>query len=368
MAFLASIVLVLMSCDSGDGPEAAAIHLAPLASSEAPLSVNGYLALATEATACVLNDYETRVHCAHRDGRRADVFGRRGGGPSEFHSPPRTVTRGPDGTVAVIGYNWVVVFEPHGRFVAEARMPQGVRPVASIDSVLMGTQLEIDGPSRAVDIRHLEINVATGEILWEAYFPPSIAAQADCPPQVYRSGRTRRTLGSARRFPSGAIVFFALCRGQMLYLSHPDDDSGILVQPPLYTLEYPTRRDVERYLEACELPASRFLDLPCEVNRFRRTPKHYGIHYWGDDQDRLWVLTDRDREDYSYLDVYTGPEFSGSVRVRHRAVGFDVLGSTLAVLVERPVGREDADGIPDRGIDWYDIKGLIPGGSLSSGR
>ena len=93
-------------------------------SSQASLSVNGYLALVTEATACVLNDYETRVHCAYRDGRRADVFGRRGGGPEEFHSPPRSVTPGPDGTVAVIGYNWMAVFEPHGRFVAEVRMPR----------------------------------------------------------------------------------------------------------------------------------------------------------------------------------------------------------------------------------------------------
>ena len=144
----------------------------------------------------------------------------------------------------------------------------------------------------------------------------------------------------------------------MLYLSDPDDEFGILVKPPLHTLEYPTRRDVERYLEACELPATRLLSLPCEVEEYRRRPKYYGIHYWVDDQDRLWVLTDRDRERYSYLDVYTGPEFSGSVRVRHRGVGFDVLGSTLAVLVERPVGPDDADAIPDRGIDWYDIQRL----------
>ena len=162
------------------------------------------------------------------------------------------------------------------------------------------------------------------------------------------------------------MVFFALCRGQLLFLSHLDDESGIVLQPPLYTLEYPTRRDVERYLEACDLPASRILNLPCEVERFRRTPKHYGKHYWVDDQDRLWVLTDRDREEHSHLDVYTGPGFSGSVRVRHRAVGFDVLGSTLAVLVDRPVGPEDADGIPDRGIDWYDIDGLEFGGASGS--
>ena len=359
MASLALIALAMMSCDPVAEPEAAAIRLAPVVSSEAPLSVNAYVALATEATACVLNDYETQVHCIYRGGGQADVFGRPGGGPGEFQTRPRSVTRGPDGTVAVIGYNWVVLFEPSGRFVADVRVPLNIRLSASADSVLMGSQLEIDRPSRVINTRHLEVDLATGKVLWEGYFPTSIAAQADCPPRVSSfSGSTYPTLGNARRFPSGGIIFFALCRGQLLFLSHPDDESGIVMQPPLYTLEYPTRRDVERYLEGCELPASRILGLPCEVERFRRTPKHYGIHYWVDDQDRLWVLTDRDREEYSYLDVYTGPEFSGSVRVRHRAVGFDVLGSTLAVLVDRPVGPDDPDGIPDRGIDWYDIEGL----------
>ena len=236
---LASIALVLASCDSGTGPEATAIPLTPFASSQAPLSINGYLALATEATACVVNDYETRVHCIHRDGEQADVFGRRGGGPGEFRSRPRLVTRGPDGTVAVIGYNWMALFEQSGEFVAEVPVPQSIRLSASADSVLMGEQLESDRPSRSVHVRHLEIDVATGESLWEGYFPTSIAAEADCPPFVFSSGSTRRSLGNARRFPSGGMVFAPLCRGQMLFLSHRADESGILIQPPLYTLEYP---------------------------------------------------------------------------------------------------------------------------------
>ena len=93
----------------------------------------------------------------------------------------------------------------------------------------------------------------------------------------------------------------------------------------------------------------------CELEEFRSTPKRYGVHYRVDDQDRLWVLTERDREEFSYLDIYVGPELAGSVRVRQRAVSFDVFGSTLAVLVDRPVGPDDGDGYPDRGIDWYDI-------------
>ena len=141
----------------------------------------------------------------------------------------------------------------------------------------------------------------------------------------------------------------------MLFVADRNDDIGVLVQAPFYTPEYPTRKDVARYLEACRSPASMFLAIPCEPAKFRRRSKRYGVHYWGDDQNRLWVLTERDREEFSYLDIYVGPEFVGSVRVRQRAVAFDVLGSTLAVLVDRPVGPDDADGFPDRGIDWYDI-------------
>ena len=35
--------------------------------------------------------------------------------------------------------------------------------------------------------------------------------------------------------------------------------------------------------------------------------------------------------------------------------GFDLVGSTLVVLVERAAGPDDSDGIPDHMIDWYDV-------------
>ena len=50
--------------------------------------------------------------------------------------------------------------------------------------------------------------------------------------------------------------------------------------------------------------------------------------------------------------------YVGSVKVRDRLRGFDLLGSTLVVLVERQVGPDDADGIPDRALDWYEVGDL----------
>ena len=189
-------------------------------------------------------------------------------------------------------------------------------------------------------------------------FPNDRAAEAGCRmPEVTEGFAYPEGLEDPARLSSGGM-FFGLCDGQMFYLADRDDDFGTVLRSPLYTTEYPSASDVERYLENCG-PASRLvMREPCRLEEFRSTPEDYGVHYWVDDRDRLWVLTNRDREEFSHLDVFVGPEFAGSVRVRHRAVGFDVLGSTLAVLVDRPVGPRDPDGYPDRGIDWYDIGGL----------
>ena len=261
----ASVVLIAIACDDVDDatePKEMAVPLAPVASSEAPLSRNRHIALATEMAACVIDDYESRVHCIHRDDGHPAVFGWRGEGPGELPDASGRIVRGPDATVGVVTAGRMSIFEASGTLIPDISLPERLIPSAPFDSILSGVA------------------------------------------------------------------------------------------------EYPTHEDVERYLERCRSPASRFLGLPCEPERFRITPKNYSVHYWIDDQDCLWVLTNRDREAFSYLDIFIGPEFVGSVRVRHRAVGFDVVGSTLAMLVDRPVGPDDPDGFPDRGIDWYDIGGL----------
>ena len=58
---------------------------------------------------------------------------------------------------------------------------------------------------------------------------------------------------------------------------------------------------------------------------------------------------------YSYFDIWVGTEYAGTVRIRDRLMGYDVLDSTLVALVER---KPDADGIAQRALDWYDIGGV----------
>ena len=92
-----------------------------------------------------------------------------------------------------------------------------------------------------------------------------------------------------------------------------------------------------------------------DLDTYRETPKRNHLRIGSlayDDQGRLWVATERDRANISYLDIYVGTEYVGSVQVRDRLMGYDLYGSALAVLVERP---PDADGIGWRALDWYDI-------------
>ena len=83
---------------------------------------------------------------------------------------------------------------------------------------------------------------------------------------------------------------------------------------------------------------------------------------WGrfDPAGHLWIATQRDHNESSYLDVFTVRDraFLGSVMVRDHMKGFDLVGSTLVVLAERAAGPDDLDGIPDVAIDWYDVSGL----------
>ena len=138
----------------------------------------------------------------------------------------------------------------------------------------------------------------------------------------------------------------------MLFFAGRDDAAGTLIRAPRFVLEYPSEKEVEEYLESAGGFASE--------DWFRRMPKPYQrLPLVFDDHGRLWVVTNRGRnEGVSYLDVYSGPEYWGAVRVRHDALAVNVLGSTLVVLVDRPVGPGDADGYPDRGVDWYDISEL----------
>ena len=113
---LSTILAWLPSISCGQPePRDEPFSLALVATSEAPLSEIPYVTLVSEDIACVIESFEVRVHCIHRNGTEVGVFGRSGEGPGEFRTPLFLV-RGPDETLGVvdIASNRMSIFETDG--------------------------------------------------------------------------------------------------------------------------------------------------------------------------------------------------------------------------------------------------------------
>jgi len=350
---LAACILFVLSCGGAEQP-GRDMSLAPYAESVVPLSDDIAILLLGETTVCTTESYEYRVYCTDVNGSEVGFFGRQGEGPGEFSDHLPDLLRGPDGTLGAIDsdLNRMTVFDvTSSAFVSQARLPgiyfQG--GASSFSSTLTGSSWSME-PDSAGAIRtttqFAEVDLGSGEVVWERVYGNRFRTDAGCETYAVREGLSSGT------FSLGGSAVFPLCRGQLLLFAARDDPSGTLIRAPRYVLEYPSEPEVQEYLES----AGGF----AREEWFRSTPKPYQrLPLVFDDQNRLWVVTSRGRhEGVSYLDVYSGAQYWGAVQVRHDALAVDVLGSTLVVLVDRPVGPGDSDGYPDRGVDWYDISEL----------
>lgn len=343
---LVSISMVVCAACGGGVEPGPDFFLTPYAASTVPLSENPGVALVNDTTVCTIESYENRVYCTSVNGAVNVHFGRAGEGPGEFQGF-LDLARGPDGAVGVIdaGLRRMSIFDPAGTLVSEVQLPNLVfiAPGSSVFSSVLTVNLFSAGVTPGY--RQVEIDVESGEIVWERTFPGRFSADAGCTRQQLEV----EGLG-AGAFSSQGSVVFPICEGRLLFFAGRDDSLGTMIEAPRYVLELPSEREVEEYLES----AGTFAD----ENFFRNMPKPYPrLPLVWDDRDRLWVVTNRGRtEGVSHLDVYSSDgEYRGAVGVRHDALAINLRGSTLAVLVDRPVGPEDVDGYPDRGVDWYDI-------------
>ena len=231
-------------------------------------------------------------------------------------------------------------------------------PLSSFGDVLLGASVDmmaiLAGESLGARMNRYDVNIASEEVVRDVESPPG-PWDVECGDVI--NGIPDRAEG---------WVFIA-CEGHLIFV----DDTGdaTVLRAPTYVPQVPNEQEVAQREE--ELKAfNRGLGFPEDMNleeameRYRTTPKNYHLstaQQLFDAANRYWIATQRDLREWSYLDVYENAEYVGSVRVRDRLRGFDVLGSTLVVLVDRPVGADDADGIPDRALDWYDI-GEMPSG------
>ena len=327
----------------------------PTGKAGVPASENGNVALVGESTACVVDSYFVQIHCVTRDGRTVAIWGREGEGPGEFGNIAALV-RGPEETVAVVDHQLsrITTFRLSGEPVSETPLPSLFSTRGPLGVTLQGHYMEIGLP---LDIRQVEIDVATGELEWERTFPVSY-------PRCDDANENAEARGSAFGSPaSGGGMVFPACDGQLILFPDRDGDATVTILRPGFAAEFPNEREVVKFAESRRRTtpwrSNADTDVEADVAAFRQEPKQW-LHLGPklDDAGRLWLLTSRDRDEFSYIELVVGAEYAGTVRVADRVVGLDVLGNSLAVLVELPTGPGDSDGMEDRTVVWYDISGL----------
>lgn len=345
-----ALALALMpwfaGCSSDDPLQVAVI--VPMSSSATPLSAQYSVALADDQTACVIVSYESEVRCLDRTGELAGVFGGEGDGPGEFRFA-RAVVRGPKHTVAVIDplASRISIFRPTGEMVTEVAVPEMFEPMSPIGETMIGAY----APDLLSHNRVLaEVELAGGAVLR----PRELRTPSD----VGLPGNCGLSWGAMSQ---EGVAAFGACKQQLLFYFESGDGEVTVIEPPTYTGELPNQRDIDEHRQGTRFLYRGGVVPDAAVREFANTPKPgriTGRSIMYDASGRLWVGTRRDRDRFSYFDLYLDTAFMGSVRVRDRLLAFDILDGTLVTLVERALDERDGDGIPDHGIDWYDINGL----------
>lgn len=98
---------------------------------------------------------------------------------------------------------------------------------------------------------------------------------------------------------------FPACDGHLIFAAS-DAETSVL-RAPTYTGELPSDRDTADWMEN-ERSFGRAGNAEDELalEEFRNTPREYHLS-WSekfDDQGRFWIATERDRDEFSWLDVY----------------------------------------------------------------
>ena len=322
-------------------PEPDSITLLPaefIAAVDVPLSVNLSVTLVDSTTACVVDSYELRIVCVGSDGSTVGAFGREGEGPGEFEGP-LALMRGAAGTLGAFDVTRLTVFEPDGNILRSAPAPFLFAPMAPLTQSVTGSySVRVDDGYRTFVS---ELDAESGEELWERAMlhPSELGMPLEC-----ERGYTTGALG-----PGGRMAF-ATCQSDLVLW---DGDDVVTFRDPTYASELPSETDIETHRERWRL-AFGFPATESQMLVYAETPKWVtitGRSLIYDDWGRLWVAIQRDRHAFSYFSIFADTTYVGSVRVRDRIEGYDLLGSTLAVLVERL--PDDPTGIPGRGVDWY---------------
>ncbi len=340
-----------------------AVALEPFAQHPVRLSETGDIALVSEATACVRVSYESAVACYDPQGAEVALWGSEGEGPGEFpKGGPRTLVRMGSGRLGAWNSRLrrLSVFGIDGAHIVDLSLaiPGLVvgDPVAFRAGGESGDRLWLTAvaPTYEASFATIEIDLATQRIVSELH-SGAIPLEEDQPCED-----SDRTVSARLRpgaiHPSGSIHFFS-CRHTIVHLSDPEGGGPASVaRMPNYREEFPSEREVADHRRGMQFLGPALED---QVDKYRRTPKLFPIRSFSarayDADGRLWVGT-RAAPDSSEIDIYDGTDYVATVVIGDKLEGFDIHGSTMAAVVERP--PRDTSGIPGRGLDWYDISSV----------
>ncbi len=343
-------LLCLSGCTSERSDLSEPIALSPFASQGAPISTSNDVAIISEEIVCLSNSYEFRIHCVDRINGNATVIGGEGRGPGEFGAPPG-IRRSRDGHVVAIDIreDRLTLFKPNGTLVSETRLPSGFSPTLLRGDRLFGFELVLDFENEfQPSYVPMEVDVSSGEVLWK---------RADLAEAVDRECFNPAVGAST---PDGGLVL-QVCEYELAFFSHKDAPTVTVVASPSYVEALPNERDLAAHIDDMSEIQSIFersfteSQMDALVAEFLEKPKEWLFKpgtFDFDNQNHLWVATTRDRDAFSYFDIWTDTTYVGAVRVKDRLMGFDIFESTLVTLVER---APDKDGVAERAVDWYDL-------------
>lgn len=346
------VVLSIAACGGqDDGAQPPYVVRAPYASVVFPPTETSDVILLDDGTACVIDTYWTRIECRGPSGA-AFRFGSEGEGPGEFQYP-NDIVRGPDGTIGVLDGRLLrmSLFSRSGEFLASVPgIPQSFRTLnPSVAGGLIGA---FNRPRTTV-----EVDVATGRILWERQFPVEDDVTACSTP---RYGTSRRQLAGGYSDRAGGLVFVT-CYGEFLvrYADRTAPEPSDIVRST-YVERYATEEDVAAELRELDRTGPGGFRLSVSAEDIRAEPRVWYGARLVDDRSRFWAVShwnwsDQVFYDESYIDMYRltddGLTFGVTLQVADKAVALDVLGDRMAVFVMRDTGGV----VPEYRVDWYDV-------------
>lgn len=282
-------------------------------------------------------------------------FGREGDGPGELRIPA-SAHRTPAGNFVVTDVQLAKVerWNARGERLTGIRTPQVPRAIWSVGDELLMVGAPFT-PGRGPTLFRLAWDgSAIGS--WDLFrLAPRLAQTSD--------GRPPSVFLSVGRCADGSVV---AGNGAEYVLARVDSAGALIATfgrpelPPLVASDEEIRRRQERVARAAANmpPAAREAIRKLDRRMLEAPRPHFGGPIATDRHDRLWIITNRNVDDSTAVDLFAcaSGTFLGTVMLRDKVMALAPSDDRLFALVR----RAGAAYLDQSGIDEYDISALAP--------